>query len=61
MQDLNSDKDEPVQTELSADDTASIPSNYITRKTWMDYESKEALLWPGTLIHLSKILNCKTR
>ncbi|XP_022982205.1 THO complex subunit 5B [Cucurbita maxima] len=44
MLDVDSDQDEPMQTELAADDVASIPSNDITRKTWMDYGSKEYCL-----------------
>lgn len=44
MLDVDSDQDEPVQPELAADEIASIPSSDMTRRTWMDYGSKEYCL-----------------
>lgn len=44
MIDVDSDRDDPVQAELAADDVASVPSNDITRKKWIDYGSKEYCL-----------------
>lgn len=44
MIDVDSDQDDPVQAELAADDVASVPSNNITTKKWIDYGSKEYCL-----------------
>lgn len=44
MLDVDSDQDDQVQPKLAADDVDFIPSHDMTRKTWMDYASKEYCL-----------------